>query len=411
MKHILYITTARLPTEKAHGYQICKMCEAFALNGADVTLLHPFRHQPKALEAHSVFSYYGVQQRFTVATLPNIDIFRIERFFPGVVFNGLFLLHSLLWSLWAVRYSRRHSANLYYTRDIPIGFWLTRCGMPTVLELHTVPAGAQAFLLKKIAHQKSLMLTAALTTFIAERLMRYGFAEDRIIVLPDAVDLDLFVLPVSKEECRKKLSLPHDAIIIGYIGRFTTVGMEKGVQTLIEAAGEVHKKIRQLCVLCVGGPMDAVAQYRTVGKARGLNESSLYFVDRVPNTEVPVWIKACDVVTIPWPWNEFSAYYTSPMKLFEYMASGVPIVASDLPSLREVLRHGENAWLVHPGDPAALAAGISHVLRTPPLAQKIAQQALQDVRQYTWQKRAARVMEKTACGARRENASCSVPRL
>ena len=62
-----------------------------------------------------------------------------------------------------------------------------------------------------------------------------------------------------------------------------------------------------------------------------------------------------------------------------------------LPSLREVLRHGENGWLVNPGDSAALAVGISHMLRTPDLAERIAQQALQDVKQYTWQKRAERV--------------------
>lgn len=395
MKHIVYLTTARLPTEKAHGYQICKMCEAFAQHGMDVTLLHPFREQPRALDGRSIFSYYGIQRCFAVETLANIDIFSIERFVPATVFNGLFVVHALLWSLWAVRYARRYRADLFYTRDIPIAFWLTQLGMPSVFEMHSIPAGIQDILLKRISHQKSLKLTAALTGFIKERLVKRGFAEERIIVLPDAVDPGVFAVHMSKEECRRRVGLPEQAVIVGYIGRFTTMGMEKGVQTLIEAAAEVRKKIRQICVLCVGGPMDAVARYREIGRARGLDDGSLHFVDRVPNTEVPVWIKACDVVTIPWPWNEFSAYYTSPMKLFEYMASGVPIVASDLPSLREVLRHGENAWLVHPGDPAALAGGIIHVLRTPTLAEKISQQALQDVQQLTWRKRAERVLSHT----------------
>lgn len=393
MKRIVYLTTARLPTEKAHGYQICKMCEAFAQNGMDVTLLHPFRRQPQALDGRSIFSYYGIQRCFAVQTLANVDIFSIERFVPATVFNGLFLLHSFLWSLWAARYARRYRADIYYARDISIAFWLTRLGMPTVLELHAIPAGIQDFLLKKIAQQTNLKLTAALTGFIKERLMKRGFAEERIIVLPDAVDPGVFAVPMSKEECRRKVGLPEQAVIVGYIGRFTTMGMEKGVQTLIEAVAEVRKKIRHACVLCVGGPMEAVARYREIGRARGLDDSSMHFIDRVPNTEVPIWIKACDVVTIPWPWNEFSAYYTSPMKLFEYMASGVPIVASDLPSLREVLRHGENAWLVQPGDPYALAMGIKLILENPIKARLFAEQAGREVKGYTWLLRSKFVLE------------------
>jgi len=391
IKRIAYLTTARLPTEKAHGYQICKMCEAFANNGLDVTLVHPFRNQPKALQGHTVFSYYGVHECFQVQTLANTDIFRFEPLLPASVFQFLFVLHSLMWSLYAASKAARYGADLYYTRDVPLGFWLTLFGMPTVLELHTVPAGLQFLLLKRIGTQQSLKCTVALTSFIKQRLVAQGFHKERITILPDAVDQALFSISLTKEECRKKLGLPVDASIIGYVGRFTTMGMEKGVQCLIEAAGNLKTEVPSLCVLCVGGPQDNVAQYAAIGIARGLKHEQMRFVDRVPNIEVPYWIRACDVVTIPWLWNEFSAYFTSPMKLFEYMAAGVPIVASDLPSLREVLRHGENGWLVNPGDSAALAVGISHMLRTPDLAERIAQQALQDVKQYTWQKRAERV--------------------
>jgi glycosyltransferase involved in cell wall biosynthesis len=98
------------------------------------------------------------------------------------------------------------------------------------------------------------------------------------------------------------------------------------------------------------------------------------------------------VVTIPWQHKEFSAYFTSPMKLFEYMAAGMPIVATDLPSLREVLRHGENAWLVAPGNAKALVEGICRVLCDGGLAQRIADQARHDAQQYSWQQRASTIL-------------------
>jgi glycosyltransferase involved in cell wall biosynthesis len=83
----------------------------------------------------------------------------------------------------------------------------------------------------------------------------------------------------------------------------------------------------------------------------------------------------------------------SPLKIFEYMAAGVPILATDLPSLREVLRHDANAWLVPPGDPAALAAGIEVLASQPERHRRLAATALQDVQQYTWQRRAAAILE------------------
>jgi glycosyltransferase involved in cell wall biosynthesis len=78
--------------------------------------------------------------------------------------------------------------------------------------------------------------------------------------------------------------------------------------------------------------------------------------------------------------------------MFEYMAARVPIVASDLPALREVLRHDDNALLVPPGDPAGLAQGLTTVLADPALADRLATRARQDVARHTWQERAGRIL-------------------
>jgi glycosyltransferase involved in cell wall biosynthesis len=117
------------------------------------------------------------------------------------------------------------------------------------------------------------------------------------------------------------------------------------------------------------------------------------FVDRVPNKEVPDWIRACDVVVLLLRPAFAQKTGAMPLKLFEYMAAGVPIVAPDLPSIREILTHGKNAWLVEAGNPSALAEGITRMLSQPHMAKNISEQAQKDVKSYTWQGRAAAILK------------------
>jgi len=118
--------------------------------------------------------------------------------------------------------------------------------------------------------------------------------------------------------------------------------------------------------------------------------------------EVPARLAEADVLVLPNPRSAISNAFTSPLKLFEYMGSGRPIVASDLPSLREVLRDGENALLVEPGNPQALVAAIDRIKKDAALGGRLAGQALQDVQAFTWARR-AEALEKlfaTVAGAR-----------
>lgn len=111
-----------------------------------------------------------------------------------------------------------------------------------------------------------------------------------------------------------------------------------------------------------------------------------------PYKEIPLYLKASDVLVLPNKRGDrASEEYTSPMKMFEYMASGVPIVASNLPSIKEVLNK-ENAILVEPNNPESLAEGIKKILQNKNLADKISRWALRDVQNHTWQKRVEKII-------------------
>ncbi len=113
----------------------------------------------------------------------------------------------------------------------------------------------------------------------------------------------------------------------------------------------------------------------------------------VPYGLVPQHLREASVALLPLPDEPVARHFTSPLKLFDYMAAGVPIVASDLPAIREVLRHGENALLATPGDPAAFAAAVRYLLSDPAYARRLGERVREDVRAYSWDARAARLLE------------------
>ncbi|MCP5101321.1 MAG: glycosyltransferase family 4 protein [Chloroflexi bacterium] len=397
MQHIAYIANIRLPTEKAHGVQICKMCEAMALQGVSVSLYHPRRRQTQALAGKTgvdAFGYYNISPAFTIHTMPNYDVIRLEKRMPRRIYRGLYLIHAQLWGWAATKQARRQNPTVYFTRDISIANVLTHQGLPTVFEAHAVPKGRMQSMLAQIVKRPSFRLGIALTHYISAALEQIGAPSNQMIVEPDAIDLDDYSNLPSRAEARQLLNLPQDKKIVGYIGRFEMMGMDKGINTLIQALSHLPSEmLDNILLLCVGGPMTAVSAYKALANQLNLPESNLRFVDRVPNKDVPLWIKSLDIATIPSPNKEYFAYFVSPMKLFEYLAAGQVILGTDLPSTREILTHKKESWLVPPDDPQAMAAGIVELLQQPQLRLQLSQTALATAPNYTWAARAQRILE------------------
>lgn len=395
---LLYIANARLPSEKAHPYQILKMCEAFAKNGMDVELVAPFRVQTsKQMRAtDDIWQYYGVEDKFRITTLPSLDLIFAGSYLPRWIEYLFFYLQASTFYVFAVLYSLLRKAEFIYSRDPEFLFVLSLIKpswRPRMYyEAHTFP-GSRLGKRLRLWVGKRIGGLIVITHKLKELYIELGVSQEKILVAPDGVDLSLFEGLPSKEECRRRLGLPLDRPIIGYVGRFHTMGMEKGIPELVQAMAHLPPLDgREPLLLCVGGPMDAVPDYFDLARHVGVSKDRLQFVDRVPNNEVPLWMRAFDVAAAPFPGSEHYAYFMSPLKIFEYMASGRPIVASDLPSLREVLTDGENAVLVEPGDPKALAEGIRTILDDPTLASRLAVQARRDVTAYTWKQRAEKIM-------------------
>ena len=162
----------------------------------------------------------------------------------------------------------------------------------------------------------------------------------------------------------------------------------KGVDVLVRAMQDVPRG--ELTV--VGGlpPEPDLERVKRLAAELGLEER-VHFRGFVPPPELDAEKRQASVFVIPNLDSTTARLFTSPLKLFEAMACGRSIVASDLPSIGEVLEDGENALLVPPGDATALAGAITKLLSEPELAERLASRAFEDVKAYSWDRRAERI--------------------
>jgi glycosyltransferase involved in cell wall biosynthesis len=392
---LVYTANARLPSEKAHPYQVLKMCEAFANNGIDVELVVPFRvqtsKQMRAIE--DIWQYYGVEDKFRITTLPSLDLIFAGSYLPRWIEYLFFYLQASTFYVFAILYSLLRKGEIIYSRDPQFLFVLSLIKpswRPRMYyEAHTFPGSRIGKRLRSWVARRIgglIVVTCRLKDLYTE----LGVPEDRIMVAPDGVDLTKFAISMTRAQARREVGLPPEKKIAGYVGRFHTMEMRKGLDTMIKALRILKEEGFDNVVLCfVGGPLEMAPPFLDLAKEEGIEEKDLIFVNHVPPGRIPLYLRSFDVCVMPFPWTEHYAYYMSPLKMFEYMASGTPIVATDLPSTREILRGEENAVLIEPDNPAALAWGIQRVLEMPGRGQWLAAQAYHDVTALTWERRAA----------------------
>jgi glycosyltransferase involved in cell wall biosynthesis len=204
-------------------------------------------------------------------------------------------------------------------------------------------------------------------------------------VAPDGVDLERFIPEKSEAEARRLVGLPQDVFLLCHCGHMYP---GRGAEELLEALVSLPNVMLEL----VGGSPEDIERVRRHAVDLGV-EGRVRFMGTVPNGKVPLYLWAADALLMPYTSRVPTQRSMSPLKMFEYMAARRPIVATDFPAIREVLRHRENAILVKPDSPAALKAGIQAVREDPRQAERLAAPARQDVEEYAWERRANKILE------------------
>ncbi len=388
---LLYIANVRLPTEKAHGLQIMQNCEAFAEQGAQVRLWAARRTNTPELRGADAFEHYGVNRIFQLRRLPTLDLVALVPGQTGLLARLFFGIQTITFTLSALIALLFCSADLAYSRDASVLFALLPLirlkGLKVGYEAHTLAKGRFGrWTQRQIVKRAS---TFATTRKLADELIALGADRSRVHVAHDGIRAARFENLPARDAARRDIGWPENAFMVGYVGRLQTLAMDKGVGTVIAALAHIPDAYLAL----VGGPDEIAESYRRQWLELGLPESHFLYAGQVKADRVPAYLAAFDIGVLPLPFTEHFAYYASPIKLFEYMASGCAVVASDLPSIREVISDGENGLLAPPSDVQAFSFAINRLKEDSALRENLAENARQLVFEYyTWSARAAVIL-------------------
>lgn len=369
MKRMRIVFHGRFPGEKAGSLFVGKSAEAFAAAGLEVELIAPRRYD--RIQATPA-QYWGLQDNFRVRYLPIIDLFSVPflrhiAFFVSIATYTPVVFFYLLFT--------RRAGDIVYSNEafplLPASFLA-----PVVYELHDFPQ--RLFWWYRMLFRRAALIVSTNQWKRDQLAEKFHVPAEHILVERNAVDA-VGIDDASKSEARAKLGLDAAARYVVYTGQFYPW---KGTDTLAEAA----ESVPDAQFVFVGGVDADFAR----SQARWQHVKNIRFTGQVPHSEAALWQKVADVLVVPnTAKEEISAHYTSPMKLFEYMASGNPIVASDIPSIREVV-DDKIVYFAEPDNAESFAQAIGKAL-TDPQALEHAVRASTLAREHTWEKRAARI--------------------
>lgn len=363
MTKILYVHNADFSKPCANRIQVLNMCKVFKKIGQDIILVS-FNN-----DKNTIKRIYNEDIDFNIISLKS----SINYYFRSLLLFLRFL-------------NIKNNYNYIYTRDLIFAFLVSKFfkNKKIIYELHDLSNGKMwHFLFKRTF--KNLHGCVVISEGLKEELIKWGFDSNKIHVLPDGVDLDKFDITISKNEAREILNLLDDKIIISYTGSLQNW---KGYETFLKSYGYLKNK-ENIVYLVVGGNEEQVIRLK-----EKYNNKNIIFVPFVENSKIPLFLKASDILVIPNSSKyEISVKYTSPLKLFEYMASKRPIIASDLPSIREVVSE-DDVLFFKPDNEKDLALKIEELINDNRMQNKLVNNAFEKVKEYTWEKRAKEIISK-----------------
>lgn len=342
MRQIIYIANMRLPSERAHSVHVMEMCAALStVNGGNVFLLVPTRHTD--VKTADIFSYYGVSKNFDIVYCESFDAFRLP-----ISKKLAYYIHAWSFAMAILKKLKDYPDALIISRDLYSASKLVRQGRKVVFEVHDLPGSHSGAMLRAIPR----IITT--NNWKKDKLVKlFNIDPEKIHIAPNAVDFKKFSILSFK--LQDEMKWPKNKKIVLYAGSLYSW---KGVYTLAKAAKLIDKDV---AVVFMGGGEEDRREFREFLKKENLTDRIILLPHR-SHREIPQILASASVLVVPTSAKEqMGEKETSPIKIFEYLGAQKPIVASEVPSSREILDES-TAMFFKPDDAEDCVRAINEAL-------------------------------------------------
>jgi glycosyltransferase involved in cell wall biosynthesis len=375
---LIYLCHDQIPSPETRTEQIVRSMSALARHGVSVTLAVPAGREPMTLprRIEEIRTYYHLADPTFPAGLIALDTHGD----PDSRRN------RVLADVRGVSAARAGSWDVVYTRDPRAMVMALLHGLPTVFETYRTDLNElrRFWPLRRVCYTRPNLL--GIVTHSRRSLESFrdaGIDAARLHLAYNGYDPASLLPERTRAESRRELGLPSEARLIVYAGY---VSERKGTSFLLSIAA----LLGEATFLVVGAVPGSAGErlFRSEVERRGLHNVRMQ--PRVPPPAVPAFLYAADCLIVPPTDAPLRRYRRTvlPMKIFTYMAAGRPILAPDLPDVREILTDGRNARLVRPDAPREAAAALSQMLSDWRGSQRLAARAKADATAFTWESRA-----------------------
>lgn len=397
---IAVISSGDIPSQWAHSINTMKHAQGFYKLGYNVEVLtvERFLETEMKYKLKNIQEFYDINQKIKIKYFKenlllyfkNFSLFRhflikLYKFVPNIK-NFLDPEKKIS------NYCKKNKIDITYCRAYRATYYNIINKIPTILETHT-PFVKKPDLqnIIKLSKSKYFIGLITISNILKNKFIHQGVPKEKILVLEDAVDLEKFDnITKSKEELRRDLGLPLNKKIVMYCG---SLKPGKGIESILKTAMNFDQNVQ---FFIVGGNPKEKKYWKK--KSEKFKIKNIIFVGFVKHKLIPKYLKSADILFMPYDTNErnyiMDINTTSPIKLFEYMASKRPIVSLKIPTIKKIVRDKREAYLAKTDKIDDYCELIRTLLGDESLAKKLADNAYKRVKDYTYKNRCKKILNK-----------------
>ena len=369
---IFYLSSSTIPSNKANSIQVMKMCDAFTNLGNEVFLFSKSEEDCLNNDFDSIKKYYNIKNSFIIYNQKASSL----RLFGGLEYG--YKVYKKIKNL-------EIKPDILYGRNLYALLACLKLNKPIIYESHYSPVlgkkSLENYLFNKPQFKRLVVINKALYKYYKNNFKIFKNNPEKILLAPDGAEISSKTI-----HNKSNNSIP----VIGYAG---SLYPGKGIETIIKIA----ERTPNLNYCVAGGTTTQINNYKNNNHL-----NNLFFKGYLKHSEIYDFLSQCDILIAPYSDKVFSedkkhnniADWMSPLKIFEYMASKKPIVASNLPAIKEILDDQKTALLVDYNNISEWERSIVKMLCKPDFANILAENAFEVLKnKYTWNIRAKRVLE------------------